>query len=219
MRAAEGGASASRFRCRRSSPAGALRGGRGWGGGGERIRVSAGGADHPVRRDPGAVQAGEEEQDASSGRVRLPFPRSVSPIGVGRAQAPAEDREAQSVEAALAGDRSYPSASAAGRRGTLSGRAAACSPRGVRGLVHRAAGRAGRVGGGAVFARALIALIRFYQRGISPFFPSSCRFHPSCSAYGSEAIRRHGAWRGGWLTLKRLGRCHPFGRGGYDPVP
>ena len=67
--------------------------------------------------------------------------------------------------------------------------------------------------------RALIAAIRFYRRGISPLTPPSCRFTPTCSQYGLEAIQRHGAGRGSWLTLKRLLRCQPFCRGGYDPVP
>lgn len=67
--------------------------------------------------------------------------------------------------------------------------------------------------------RALIAVIRFYQRGISPLTPPSCRFTPTCSQYGLEAIQRYGAGRGTWLTIKRLLRCHPFCRGGYDPVP
>ncbi|MBI4203283.1 MAG: membrane protein insertion efficiency factor YidD [Chloroflexi bacterium] len=62
-------------------------------------------------------------------------------------------------------------------------------------------------------------LIRCYQRYISPLIPSSCRFTPSCSHYGYEAIAEHGFWRGGWLTVKRLARCHPFHSGGYDPVP
>lgn len=70
-----------------------------------------------------------------------------------------------------------------------------------------------------MFARILIGAIRFYQRGISPLLPPSCRFVPSCSAYGREAIERYGAVRGCWLALKRLLRCHPFCRGGYDPVP
>ena len=62
-------------------------------------------------------------------------------------------------------------------------------------------------------------LIRAYQLLLSPVLPSSCRYQPSCSAYGMEAIRRHGAITGGWLTLKRLLRCHPWGGWGYDPVP
>lgn len=65
----------------------------------------------------------------------------------------------------------------------------------------------------------LLLLIRFYQRCISPFTPPSCRFTPTCSQYGLEAIRRYGPFKGGWLTLKRLLRCHPWGGSGYDPVP
>jgi len=64
----------------------------------------------------------------------------------------------------------------------------------------------------------LIALLRFYKVVLSPLFPPSCRFVPSCSEYASEAIRRHGALRGGSLALRRLLRCHPFQPGGYDPV-
>jgi putative membrane protein insertion efficiency factor len=62
-------------------------------------------------------------------------------------------------------------------------------------------------------------LIRAYQLLLSPVLPASCRFAPSCSAYGLEAIRRHGAIKGGWLTVMRIGRCHPWGGSGYDPVP
>ncbi len=64
-----------------------------------------------------------------------------------------------------------------------------------------------------------LMLIRFYQYAISPLFGSSCRYTPSCSQYGVEAIKKHGAWKGGWLTIKRIGRCHPWGGSGYDPVP
>ena len=64
-----------------------------------------------------------------------------------------------------------------------------------------------------------ILLIRFYQAAISPYFMPSCRFTPSCSAYGIEAIQKYGAWKGGWLTMKRLARCHPWGGSGFDPVP
>jgi len=67
--------------------------------------------------------------------------------------------------------------------------------------------------------KVLIALIRFYRAGISPLLPPACRFHPTCSAYGLEAIEKHGALRGTWLTVKRILRCNPFCRGGYDPVP
>lgn len=64
-----------------------------------------------------------------------------------------------------------------------------------------------------------LALIRLYQLALSPWLPPSCRFVPSCSRYGYEAIARFGLAKGGWFTLKRLARCHPFCHGGYDPVP
>jgi len=62
-------------------------------------------------------------------------------------------------------------------------------------------------------------MIRFYRRGISPVTPSACRYTPTCSVYAEEAIQRYGAGKGGWLALRRLLRCHPFGGKGYDPVP
>jgi putative membrane protein insertion efficiency factor len=64
-----------------------------------------------------------------------------------------------------------------------------------------------------------LALIRFWQLTFSAVLPPSCRFEPSCSHYGYEAISRYGFLRGGWLTVKRVARCHPFNPGGYDPVP
>jgi uncharacterized protein len=68
-------------------------------------------------------------------------------------------------------------------------------------------------------ARVLIALIAGYRRFISPLLGPRCRFAPSCSAYGLEAVREHGALRGSWLAVRRIGRCHPFNPGGFDPVP
>ncbi len=65
----------------------------------------------------------------------------------------------------------------------------------------------------------MLALISFYRRWISPLIGPRCRFIPTCSAYGLEAIQRYGPWRGGWLTLRRLLRCHPFTPCGCDPVP
>jgi putative membrane protein insertion efficiency factor/ribonuclease P protein component len=65
----------------------------------------------------------------------------------------------------------------------------------------------------------LIALLRFYRYAISPMLGRNCRFHPTCSEYAIEAVERHGALRGGWMAAKRVGRCHPFNPGGYDPVP
>ncbi|MDX1609464.1 MAG: membrane protein insertion efficiency factor YidD [Halofilum sp. (in: g-proteobacteria)] len=67
--------------------------------------------------------------------------------------------------------------------------------------------------------RILITIVRGYSRYISPFLGAHCRFYPTCSAYAQEALETHGLLRGGWLTLRRILRCHPFCPGGYDPVP
>ena len=65
----------------------------------------------------------------------------------------------------------------------------------------------------------LILFVRIYQRFISPLTPPSCRFTPTCSQYALEALRKYGPFKGSWLALKRLLRCHPWGGSGYDPVP
>jgi hypothetical protein len=64
-----------------------------------------------------------------------------------------------------------------------------------------------------------LKLIRFYQLAISPWLPPSCIYTPTCSQYGFEAISKYGIFKGGWLALRRILRCHPFAQGGYDPVP
>lgn len=64
----------------------------------------------------------------------------------------------------------------------------------------------------------VIGLLRFYKAAISPWLPSACRFEPTCSVYMMDAVAKYGVIRGVWLGLKRLGRCHPFHQGGYDPV-
>lgn len=64
-----------------------------------------------------------------------------------------------------------------------------------------------------------LLLIRLYQKTISRALPPSCRFTPSCSVYGYQAIEKYGLIKGGWMAIKRIGRCHPFNPGGYDPVP
>lgn len=71
----------------------------------------------------------------------------------------------------------------------------------------------------SVAAQALIAFVTLYQSTLSRLMPSRCRFYPSCSQYAAEAIRTHGAFRGSWLAIRRVGRCHPFHPGGLDPVP
>jgi len=68
-------------------------------------------------------------------------------------------------------------------------------------------------------SRIVIALIRGYQKFISPALPPACRYYPSCSHYGIEAVRKYGALKGAWLSLKRILRCAPWGGHGYDPVP
>ena len=65
----------------------------------------------------------------------------------------------------------------------------------------------------------LLAIVSVYRRFVSPALPAACRFYPSCSAYAEGALRRHGAAKGTWLTVRRLARCHPFHPGGIDPVP
>jgi uncharacterized protein len=65
----------------------------------------------------------------------------------------------------------------------------------------------------------LIGLLKAYRFAISPLYGQVCRYHPSCSAYALEAVTVHGSVRGTWLSIRRLGRCHPWSAGGYDPVP
>jgi putative membrane protein insertion efficiency factor len=65
----------------------------------------------------------------------------------------------------------------------------------------------------------LVWFVRAYQVGLSPYLPAACRYYPSCSAYAIEALQKHGAMRGSWLAACRIGRCHPFRPGGFDPVP
>lgn len=70
-----------------------------------------------------------------------------------------------------------------------------------------------------VITKFFCLMIRFYQVCISPLFPPSCRYYPTCSSYALEAIKKYGPWKGSFLAIKRILRCHPFSRGGYDPVP
>lgn len=70
-----------------------------------------------------------------------------------------------------------------------------------------------------MLARPLIGLVRLYRLLISPWLGSNCRFQPTCSSYAIEALQTHGVLRGTWLAAKRIGRCHPWGGSGYDPVP
>jgi len=73
--------------------------------------------------------------------------------------------------------------------------------------------------GAAIMKRIALAMIRFYKRFLSPLLPSACRFEPTCSVYTYQAIEKYGVFKGGWMGIKRISRCHPFNPGGYDPVP
>jgi len=70
-----------------------------------------------------------------------------------------------------------------------------------------------------LLAKLFIGIIRLYQITLSPYLPNSCRYTPTCSQYGIEALRKHGPFKGGWLTLKRVASCNPWGGSGYDEVP
>ncbi|MEX6724594.1 membrane protein insertion efficiency factor YidD [Parapedomonas caeni] len=70
-----------------------------------------------------------------------------------------------------------------------------------------------------MFARLMIGFFRLWQWSFSAVLPPTCRYQPSCSDYAIQAVRLHGPWRGGWLAIRRLSRCHPWGGHGYDPVP
>lgn len=72
---------------------------------------------------------------------------------------------------------------------------------------------------GRLLTAPLVGLVRLYQLAISPFLGRSCRFHPTCSEYAIDALKRHGPGRGLWLAMRRIGRCHPWHPGGFDPVP
>jgi hypothetical protein len=66
--------------------------------------------------------------------------------------------------------------------------------------------------------RIVIGVLEAYKLFVSPLLPSACRYYPTCSEYMMDAVQKHGVWKGTWMGLKRLGRCHPFHEGGYDPV-
>ena len=79
--------------------------------------------------------------------------------------------------------------------------------------------RGGKITLRVIAAFPFIMLVKFYQKCISPFLPASCRYTPTCSQYSVEAFKKWGVIKGGWLTIKRILRCHPWGGSGYDPVP
>ncbi|WP_432474326.1 membrane protein insertion efficiency factor YidD [Amphritea sp. HPY] len=70
-----------------------------------------------------------------------------------------------------------------------------------------------------ILRHAFIFLVKVYQYLVSPFLGPNCRFYPTCSAYTIEAIEQHGIFKGSWLGIRRIGRCHPYNPGGFDPVP
>jgi len=72
---------------------------------------------------------------------------------------------------------------------------------------------------GRLAAKPLLGLVWLYRKGLSPLLGANCRFEPTCSAYAEQALREYGGFKGSWLTLKRIRRCHPWGGSGYDPLP
>lgn len=70
-----------------------------------------------------------------------------------------------------------------------------------------------------MLSKILVGFVRVYQMALRPAMPSACRYAPSCSEYAIEALKKYGAFKGTWLAVKRISRCHPWGRSGYDPVP
>ncbi len=70
-----------------------------------------------------------------------------------------------------------------------------------------------------ILGQILIVLFSFYKYAISPMLPKACRYTPTCSTYSIEAVKKYGPFKGGWLSIKRISRCHPWGGHGYDPVP
>ena len=86
-------------------------------------------------------------------------------------------------------------------------------------MVDNVAGRTVQQRLNAFVAKAMVMAIRCYQLTLSVLIGRQCRFYPSCSHYAAEAIREHGPWRGAWMALRRIGRCHPWHEGGFDPVP
>lgn len=87
------------------------------------------------------------------------------------------------------------------------------------GHAHRADGAAEMSRRSSPVAAGVVALIRLYQKAISSWTPRTCRYYPTCSQYAVQAVSRYGAVRGLWMAVRRIGRCHPFAPGGYDPVP
>ncbi|TVR78021.1 MAG: membrane protein insertion efficiency factor YidD [Chitinophagaceae bacterium] len=71
----------------------------------------------------------------------------------------------------------------------------------------------------SILSLILIGIFKFYQGAISPYLAPSCRYTPTCSEYGVQAVKKHGPLKGGWLAIKRILRCHPWGGHGHDPVP
>lgn len=70
-----------------------------------------------------------------------------------------------------------------------------------------------------MLTKAVLLSLQFYKLAVSPYLPSQCSYMPTCSEYAAEAVQTYGAFRGSWMAIRRLARCHPFANGGYDPVP
>ena len=167
----------------------------------------------------GLFERGKRKRTVHLDVLLRSFPRIASPPRGAGPEAPAHRGRAQSSEEAASRARPDPDPARAAERGSECGCDGTSPPRGVRSFVCTAQGRDRHRGRPAVFRTVLLAVIRFYRSGISPWLPPACRYTPSCSNYALEAVGRHGPARGGWLTARRLLRCHPWGGSGFDPVP
>ncbi len=181
--------------------------------------VSSRRSDPADEGHPAGPPQRQEDADPASRVLRPSVRDRASPIRGHRPPSQEHDREAEPTPATPQGDRPRGGVAKAPDCGMLDGHTRPHPPRGVSGTLPGPPPAARRVHGTPLFKHLLVGLIRFYRVAISPFTPPSCRFTPTCSTYALEAVERHGSLRGGWLSVRRLARCGPFGGKGYDPVP
>ena len=174
----------------------------------------------PARRFRPRLSARPPQQRAANGSALRSQPTVEHALGLRDLKASRQSGSPQQDQAAparkLAAASSIRGVRHRHSRASGGGGSRLSSPESRTGEVAKASTRSGRAG---LTARPALALIRVYQRSISPSLGTACRFEPTCSHYAYEAIERHGLLRGAWLALKRLTNCRPLGGRGYDPVP